>query len=82
MSLIQGPPGTGKTQTILNIIANAIIRGKTCLLYTSYLGITGIYFPFYAEANVNVNIPVNELPTTMAHEMAHAKGVSLSLIHI
>ena len=29
MSLIQGPPGTGKTQTILNIIANAIIRGKT-----------------------------------------------------
>lgn len=29
ISLIQGPPGTGKTQTILNIIANAIIRRKT-----------------------------------------------------
>jgi len=29
VSVIQGPPGTGKTQTILNIIANAIIRGKT-----------------------------------------------------
>ena len=29
ISIIQGPPGTGKTQTILNIIANAIIRGKT-----------------------------------------------------
>lgn len=28
VSVIQGPPGTGKTQTILNIIANAIIRGK------------------------------------------------------
>lgn len=42
----------------------------------SYLGITGIYFPFYAEANVNVNIPSYELPVTMAHEMAHAKGVS------
>ena len=28
-SIIQGPPGTGKTQTILNIIANLIIRGKT-----------------------------------------------------
>ena len=28
-SVIQGPPGTGKTQTILNIIANAIIQGKT-----------------------------------------------------
>lgn len=28
-SIIQGPPGTGKTQTILNIIANAILQGKT-----------------------------------------------------
>lgn len=42
----------------------------------SYLGITGIYFPFYAESNVNVNIPAYEIPSTMAHEMAHAKGVS------
>lgn len=29
VSIIQGPPGTGKTQTILNIIANAIRSGKT-----------------------------------------------------
>lgn len=29
ISMIQGPPGTGKTQTILNIIANAVQRGKT-----------------------------------------------------
>ena len=29
ISVIQGPPGTGKTQTILNIIANLIVRGKT-----------------------------------------------------
>ena len=29
ISIIEGPPGTGKTQTILNIIANLIIRGKT-----------------------------------------------------
>ena len=42
----------------------------------SYLGITGIFIPFFGEANVNVNIPVYELPQTMAHEMAHAKGVS------
>lgn len=42
----------------------------------SYLGITGIYFPFYAESNVNVNIPAYEIPSTMAHEMAHARGVS------
>lgn len=28
LSLIQGPPGTGKTQTILNIVANYVVRGK------------------------------------------------------
>lgn len=42
----------------------------------SYLGITGIYFPFYAEANVSTDVPPYTLPVTMAHEMAHAKGVS------
>ncbi len=29
ISVIEGPPGTGKTQTILNIIANLLIRKKT-----------------------------------------------------
>ena len=29
MSVVEGPPGTGKTQTILNILANLIIQGKT-----------------------------------------------------
>ena len=29
LSIIQGPPGTGKTQTILNILANLLLDGKT-----------------------------------------------------
>ena len=29
ISVIQGPPGTGKTQTILSIIANILMQGKT-----------------------------------------------------
>ena len=29
ISVIEGPPGTGKTQTILNIIANLIYKGKS-----------------------------------------------------
>ncbi|MDR2734834.1 MAG: AAA family ATPase [Spirochaetota bacterium] len=29
LTIIEGPPGTGKTLTILNIIANAVMRGKS-----------------------------------------------------
>lgn len=29
ISMIEGPPGTGKTQTILNILANILLRGQT-----------------------------------------------------
>lgn len=29
LSIIQGPPGTGKTQTILNIVANLLLAGKS-----------------------------------------------------
>ncbi len=35
VSIIQGPPGTGKTQTILNIIANAVLRHKTVAVVSS-----------------------------------------------
>lgn len=35
VSIIQGPPGTGKTQTILNIIANLLIQGKTILVVSN-----------------------------------------------
>lgn len=35
VSVIQGPPGTGKTQTILNIIANILVAGKTVLIVSN-----------------------------------------------
>lgn len=35
ISVIQGPPGTGKTQTILNIIANILINGKSVVIVSN-----------------------------------------------
>lgn len=35
VSIIQGPPGTGKTQTILNIIANLLMKDKTVLVVSN-----------------------------------------------
>lgn len=41
-----------------------------------YTGITGVYFPFTAEANVNVAIMDLLLPATVLHEMAHQRGIA------
>ena len=40
----------------------------------SYLGISGIYSPFTAEANINTTVPQPFLPFTMCHELAHQRG--------
>ncbi|HHV11990.1 MAG TPA: DUF3810 domain-containing protein [Clostridiales bacterium] len=40
----------------------------------SYAEITGIFFPFTTEANVNVDIPDYNIPVTMLHELAHLRG--------
>ena len=40
----------------------------------NYTGITGIYIPYTAEANVNISIPEAMLPCTVLHEMAHQRG--------
>jgi hypothetical protein len=36
--------------------------------------ITGIFWPFTMEANVNVDIPDYSIPDTMLHELAHLRG--------
>jgi uncharacterized protein DUF3810 len=40
----------------------------------SYLGITGIFFPWTGEPNVNADVPDPDIPFAIAHEMAHARG--------
>lgn len=40
----------------------------------SRMELTGIFWPFTMEANVNIDIPDYSIPSTMAHEMAHMRG--------
>ena len=35
ISIIKGPPGTGKTQTILNILCNLVVRGKSIAIISA-----------------------------------------------
>lgn len=43
----------------------------------SWLNLTGFYFPYTAEANVNAAMPKVELPFTMCHELSHTRGFML-----
>ncbi|MBP1556787.1 MAG: DUF3810 domain-containing protein [Oscillospiraceae bacterium] len=43
----------------------------------SILNLTGFYFPYTGEANVNVHAPFVELPFTMCHELSHTRGFML-----
>ncbi|MCH5203359.1 MAG: DUF3810 domain-containing protein [Oscillospiraceae bacterium] len=42
----------------------------------SYTHITGMYFPFFAECNVNIAQPDYLIPSTAAHESAHSRGIA------
>lgn len=42
----------------------------------SYLGFTGYINPITLESNINYNIPIISLPTTISHEIAHQIGYS------
>ena len=42
--------------------------------FMSYAGITGVYFPMTAEANVNTDVGAAEIPFTICHELAHRLG--------
>ena len=42
----------------------------------SYLNFTGFFFPFTGEANINVDSPACMIPSTIAHELAHQRGVA------
>lgn len=42
----------------------------------SYINFTGFFFPFTGEANINTDSPACMMPSTIAHELAHQRGVA------
>ncbi len=60
------------------VLAGHSARAKPVMLsaYWSYTGITGMYFPFFMEANVNIDAPDVDLPFTACHELAHLRGIA------
>lgn len=59
-----------------DLLQGAQIRPKGVMLsyYWSYTGITGMYFPFLVESNVNIDVPHSQIPDTALHEIAHTRG--------
>lgn len=60
------------------IIQNMSSKVKPIILSEpmTYTHISGVYTFFTGEANVNTNYPEYNLPYTMAHEMAHQRGIA------
>ncbi len=58
------------------VLAGAYAAPKPVLLseFMSHAEITGLFFPFTMEANVNVAVPDYSIPATMMHELAHLRG--------
>lgn len=44
--------------------------------FLSRITFTGFFFPFTAEANINIDSPGCMIPSTIAHEIAHQRGVA------
>ena len=61
ISVIQGPPGTGKTQTILNIIANILIQGKTVQVVSNNNSATENVFEKLSSSKYNLEFIVATL---------------------
>ena len=52
------------------------VKAVRCSRFMSIMGFTGVYFACIGESNVNVDSPACLLPSTVAHELAHQRGVA------
>lgn len=69
ISIIQGPPGTGKTQTILNIIANLLINGKTVQVVSNNNSATANVLEKLSSPKYNMGFIVAPLGSTQNKEI-------------
>ena len=42
----------------------------------SAMNFTGVYFAFTGESNINVDAPACLIPSTIAHELSHQRGIA------
>ena len=56
--------------------AEVHVKGIRLSRALSYLDFTGFFFPFTAEANVNMDFPPSLFASTVAHELCHQRGVA------
>ena len=69
ISVIQGPPGTGKTQTILNIIANILMEGKTVQIVSNNNSATENIFDKLSSNKYNLGFIVATLGNSKNKKM-------------
>ena len=65
ISVIQGPPGTGKTQTILNIIANILMQGKTVQIVSNNNSATENVYEKLSSSKYNLGFVAATLGNSM-----------------
>lgn len=77
-ALKTGYKGYEAISDIYPVLKGPSVRAKGVIAshYWSFTGITGMYFPFYVEANVNIDVPHYSIPNTIMHELAHLRGIA------
>lgn len=77
-ALSDGSKALDNAAVTFPVLSGASVIGKPVALshYWSFTGITGMYFPFFCEANVNIDVPQSQLPITICHEISHTRGIA------
>ena len=77
-TLSDGSDAMDAAAQVFPVLSGTHVLAKPVVLshYWSYTGITGMYFPFFGEANVNVDVPDSQLPMIICHEISHTRGIA------